>query len=198
MTNHEVAPTDAGLTSDPPLPRPPLRVTFCGPIDAGGVGRIASACNIAVNEGFPSLEIAFNSPGGYVSDGIFLYNYIRALPLTVRFHNLGSVSSIATAVFCAGTGNTCAPNALFLIHPVVTTPGSPVATETWRGMLAYADADEARVDAILVRHTRIPPRLLADRRSLDVMLTAEQALEFGLVESIAEFRLPPGEQLLNV
>jgi ATP-dependent protease ClpP protease subunit len=175
-----------------------LRVSFSGPIDSVGAGRLCSACNSAVNDGFAGLDVAFNSPGGYVADGVFLFNYVRALPIPVRFHNLGTVASIAAVVFCAGSGNTCAPNSLFLIHPVVTSPTGSISTEPWRGMLEYSLADEERIDNILAERTRIPADLLARRRTHDVMIAPEKALEFGLVEAVAPFALAPGEQLFNI
>lgn len=185
---------------EPTTPESPraLHVSFSAPIDAVGASRLVSACNVAVNEGFAAIEVAFNSPGGYVGDGIFLYNYLRALPIPVHFHNIGTVASIAVVVFLAGERRTCSLNALFLIHPVSTTPGGPMATEPWRSMLDYAMADEDRIDAVLALRTRLDAPTLRRRRLSDVMFTPDQAREVGLVETVADFTLPAGQQLFNV
>src|SRR5215469_7845501 len=68
---------------------------FNGPIDSGAVTRICGALNTAVNNGYNEIYLAMNSPGGYIPDGIFLYNHIQALPIPVTMHNTGSVSSVA-------------------------------------------------------------------------------------------------------
>lgn len=51
-----------------------LYIGFCGPIDANSVGRIAGVFNQAVNDSFEAVHMTFTSPGGYVSDGIYLYD----------------------------------------------------------------------------------------------------------------------------
>ena len=75
---------------------------YTGQIDSDGVGRVAAALNRAVNARFDEVQLCFSSLGGYVSDGIYLYNHIRGLPINTVVHNIGSVSSIAVAVFVAG------------------------------------------------------------------------------------------------
>lgn len=175
-----------------------LHVSFSAPIDAAGAGRLVAACNVAVNEGYGGVEVAFNSPGGYVGDGVFLYNYIRALPIPVHFHNIGTVASIAVVVFCAGTRRSCTANALFLIHPVTNSPPGPMTPEPWQAMLDYARADEARIDAVLTERTRFDAAMLARRRAADVMITPDEALKFGLVDAVADLALPAGQQLFNI
>ena len=73
----------------------PVYFGYTGMIEPGGVGRIAGALNSAVNSGVETVHLAFSSNGGYVADGIYLHNHIRALPLHVVIYNTGSVSSIA-------------------------------------------------------------------------------------------------------
>ena len=74
---------------------------FTGPIEPGGVGRLAGALNSAVNGGVETVHLAFSSNGGYVADGVYLYNHVRALPLHLVIYNTGSVASIAVSVFRA-------------------------------------------------------------------------------------------------
>src|SRR5579875_1488936 len=92
---------------------------YTGPIDSDGVARIAGALNESVNDHFDEVQLSFSSLGGYVADGIYLYNHIRGLPINVVIHNTGSVSSIAVAVFVAGAERYCSPHAMFMIHPTV-------------------------------------------------------------------------------
>ena len=44
----------------------------------------------------------FASSGGNVESGIALYNFLRALPVKLAFHNIGAVDPIGTIVFLAG------------------------------------------------------------------------------------------------
>jgi ATP-dependent Clp protease protease subunit len=99
----------------------PAYFGFTGVIEPGGVGRIAGALNAAVNSGVVEVHLAFSSNGGYVADGIYLHNHIRALPLRLAIYNMGSVGSIAVSVFLAAAERYCSQHAMFMIHP--TTMG---------------------------------------------------------------------------
>lgn len=50
---------------------------YTGVIDSAGVGQIAAALNVAVNEQFDGVYLCFSTAGGYMGDGIYLYNLIR-------------------------------------------------------------------------------------------------------------------------
>ena len=76
---------------------------FTGVIEPGSVTRIASAFNHSVNNGFDEIYLCFSSTGGFVADGIYLYNHIRALPIKTIIHNVGTVASIATAIYVAAS-----------------------------------------------------------------------------------------------
>src|SRR5690606_20615849 len=97
---------------------------FTGMIEPGGVGRIAGALNSAVNSGIATVHLSFSSNGGYVADGIYLHNHIRALPLHLVIYNTGSVGSIAVSVFLAAHERYCSRHAMFMIHPTTMSAES--------------------------------------------------------------------------
>lgn len=171
---------------------------YTGVIEPGGVGRIAGALNSAVNGGFDTVHLAFSSNGGYVADGIFLYNHIRALPLHLVLYNTGSVGSIAVAVFLAAPERYCSAHAMFMIHP--TTMGSSEGMTAHRldSTLKAALADDDRTDNILRERARIPEETLATRRYTEVHISPQQALKFGLVQGMREFTLPKGQQIVQI
>jgi ATP-dependent protease ClpP protease subunit len=173
-------------------------VGYCGPIDSAAVGRICNTVNIAVNENYDGVYLNFSSPGGYVGDGVYLYHHLRSLPIPVTIHNTGSVSSIATTIFVAGTTRYCSPNAIFMMHPVSFNGGGSLATLAIQASLEAALHDEERTDAILRERTGIPADVLIRRRSQDVYLSATQALEYGIVSQICDFTLPAGNQIFNI
>lgn len=175
-----------------------LYVGFCGPIDTAGVGRIAAAFNEAVNQQFDAVHMTFTSNGGFVSDGIYLYNHIRSLPLQVTIHNMGMVASIAASIYAAADKRTACNNAMFMIHPVHTQPNGALAHAALRSTLESAIADEERIDAILKERTAIPDDILTQRRSVDLFFAAQKALEYGLVHEITDFALPTGNQVFNI
>jgi ATP-dependent Clp protease protease subunit len=171
---------------------------YTGPIDSDGVGRIASAINNAVNNSFDEVHLCFSSLGGYVSDGIYLYNHIRGLPLNVVIHNVGSVSSIAVAVFVAAHERYCSPHAMFMIHPTVMPSQEGMTSERLQSSLNAALADDTRTENILRERAAIPEEILVARRFKDVYITPKEAVIYGLVHAVKEFSLPRGNQITQV
>ncbi len=170
---------------------------FTGMIEPGGVGRIAGALNSAVNSGLEQVQLSFSSNGGYVADGIYLFNHIRALPLHLVIYNTGSVSSIAVSVFLAATERYCSAHAMFMIHPT-TMGGAEMTARRLQSTLDAALADDDRTDNILRQRSRIPDQVLAARRHSEVHISPHQAVDFGLVQGVREFALPRGEQIVQI
>ena len=171
---------------------------FTGGIDSQGATRIAAAMNSAVNGGYDEAHLCFNSLGGYVADGIYLYNHIRALPLKVIAHNIGSVSSIAVTVFVAAEERYCSPHSMFLIHPTAIPSNENMGAERLQSFLDAALADDARTESILRERASIPDDVLAARRFRDVHINPKDAAAYGIVHGVSDFALPRGNQIIQI
>ena len=171
---------------------------YTGSMDSAGVGRIAAALNSAVNSGVDEVQLSFSSHGGYVSDGIFLYNHIRGLPLRVVVHNIGSVTSIAVAVFVAATERYCSPYGMFMIHPTVISSPEGMSAQSLQSSLDSARADDLRTENILRERAAIPEEILTARRFRDIYITPREAVHFGLVHAVKEFTLPKGKKINQI
>ncbi|HEY4264779.1 MAG TPA: ATP-dependent Clp protease proteolytic subunit [Micropepsaceae bacterium] len=171
---------------------------YTGPIDSEGVSRIATSLNVAVNGSADEAHLCFSSLGGYVSDGIYLYNHIRSLPINVVIHNTGSVSSIAVTVFVAAHERYCSPHAMFMIHPTVMPSQEGMTSERLQSSLNAALADDTRTESILRERAAIPEEILVARRFKDLYITPKEAMIYGLVHAVKNFSLPKGHQILQI
>ena len=172
---------------------------FSGLFDSNGVTRVATALNLATNNGYDEAYICLNSIGGYVSDGVFLYNHIKSLPIKTICHNTGGVHSIAVTVFVAAAERYCSAHSMFLIHP--TTMGPLREAMTWERLDSSRDAalaDDERTENILRERTGIPDDFLSARRVREVYITPQDALKFGIVHAIREFALPKGNEIIQI
>jgi ATP-dependent Clp protease protease subunit len=172
---------------------------FTGLIDSGGVTRLCAAFNSAANNAYDEVYLCMNSPGGYVGDGIYLYNHMRAMPFKIIAHNTGSVSSIAVSVFVAATERRCSDHSTFMIHPTsMIGQKDGMMWEHLQSSLNAALADDQRTENILRERTALPDDILGARRVRDIYITPKDALKFGLVHSVAEFTLPRGNEIIQI
>ena len=171
---------------------------FTGVIEPASATRIATAFNHAVNNGYDEIHLCLSSTGGYVADGVFLYNHVMSLPAPVIIHNAGTVMSIATAFYVAAKTRYCSKHGVFMIHPTQMPAQSNMQAEQLQSSLTAALADDHRTENILRERARIPDSILTERRFKEVYITAEQAVEFGLAHEIVEFSLPQGNEIIQI
>jgi ATP-dependent Clp protease protease subunit len=176
----------------------PAYFGFTGVIEPAGVGRIAGALNAAVNSGLEEVHLSFSSNGGYVADGIYLHNHIRALPIRVVIYNTGSVGSIAVSAFLGAGERYCSKHAMFMIHPTTMSTVEGMSARRLQSTLDAALADDDRTDDILRQYSTIPSDVLAARRHSEVHISPRQAVEFGLVQEVREFALPHGQHIVQI
>lgn len=172
---------------------------FTGAIESGSVTRISAALNHAVNNGFTEVYLAFSSLGGYIADGVYLYNHIRALPIPVTIHATGNIASVAVSIYVGATKRYCSKNVLFMMHPTAV-PGSAEGM-SWprlQNLMDSALAEENRTEGILRDRCAIPDELLATRRFSEVHFSPEDAVKFGVAHEVKEFALPGGSQMMQV
>ena len=171
---------------------------FTGVIEPGSATRIASALNHAVNNSCDEVYLCFSSTGGFVADGIYLYNHIRALPIKVVIHNVGTVASIATAIYVAASERPCSEHGVFMMHPTEMPQQDNMRAERLQYLLDAALADDQRTENILRQRTAIPDDTLTARRFRDVYITPQKAVEFGLSDAVRDFTLPRGNEILQI
>jgi ATP-dependent Clp protease, protease subunit len=172
---------------------------YTGLIDSASVSKLCGALNVAANNQQDCIYLCLSSPGGFVADGIFLYNHIRGLAVEVIIHATGTIASIATAAFVAGSTRYSSANAMFMMHPTSVGPfPQGIAADRLQSALNSAVADDERTERILRDRTSLTDEVLKARRSGDVHLSPKDALKFGLIHEIAEFAVPAGNQLVQL
>lgn len=136
----------------------------------------------------PDKDIQFyiNSPGGSVTDGMMIYDTMKLIKPDVQTICMGMAASMGSVLLAAGTkGKRCIlPNAEVMIHqPLGGAQGQ--ATE----ILIAADhikATRTKLNKILADSCGKTLEELEKDTDRDHWLTAEEALEYGLVDKILE------------
>ena len=137
-----------------------------------------------------SKEINFyiNSPGGSVTDGFAIYDTMRYIKCDVRTISMGLSASMGAFLLSAGTkGKRMAlPNSEILIHqPLGGVKGQ--ATD----IKIHADwilRTKDRLNKLLSEFTGQPVEKIAEDTERDNIMSAQEALEYGLIDKIIEMR----------
>ena len=130
------------------------------------------------------ISIYINALGGSVTAGLAIYDTMQFIRPDITTICVGQASSLAAVLLAAGTkGKRLAlPNSRIVIHqPVgdVAGPASSVAIHA-REILRLREL----VNTILVNHTGQTPDKICQDTDRDFILTADEAVEYGLIDQI--------------
>jgi ATP-dependent Clp protease protease subunit len=147
----------------------------------------------------PEKDIALyiNSPGGSVTAGLAVYDTMQYIKPDVATYCVGMAASFAAVLLAAGTKGkrVILPNSRVLIHQpwIQNLGGQQTDVEIHaREMLMIRH----RVDEVLAYHTGQPTAKVHDDTERDKILSADEAVEYGLVDRIMSRRkglVTPGE-----
>jgi len=172
--------------------------TLAGDVNNDMVQRLFEATAEMTAGGIKTAHILLQSHGGYVSDGICLYNYLRNLGLRLVTYNNGAVASIAVAVFLSGSHRVCADTARFMLHKSHASPASGAGSEELKILAEGLIADDARTESIFRKHLNLSVDQWRVHAHSDLHLTSTAALQCGLVQELGVFAPPPGVRLINI
>lgn len=138
----------------------------------------------------PDKDISFyiNSPGGSVSAGLAIYDTMNYIKCDVSTICMGMAASMGAFLLAAGTkGKRMAlPNSEMLIHqPMGGAQGQ--ATEI-KIVADHIIRTRARLNKILAQQTGQPLEVIERDTERDYYMTAEEALQYGLVDKILNKR----------
>jgi ATP-dependent Clp protease, protease subunit len=145
----------------------------------------------------PTKDIAFyiNSPGGVVSAGLAIYDTMQYIRSPVSTVCIGQAASMGSLLLCAGAkGKRFAlPNARVMVHqPSGGAQGQAADIEIQaREILTL----RRRLNEIYVRHTGQPIEAIEQKLERDTYMSADEARDFGLVDTVVENRPVPAEDL---
>ena len=134
------------------------------------------------------ISLYINSPGGSVSAGLGIYDTMKYIKCDVSTICVGMAASMGAFLLAGGTkGKRYAlPNSEIMIHqPLGGTKGQ--ATD----IKIHADhiiRTRARLNQMLSEAIGKPPEIIEQDTERDNFLSAQEALDYGLIDHIMESR----------
>ena len=172
--------------------------TLSGGIDPVLVNRVFNFFSTLVNNHVQTVHLMLHSTGGYINDGVCLYNYFKNLPMNIVMYNSGNVSSIAVIVFLAANKRIGSKSSTFMIHKSHSSPAGGITSAKLKELASSLDIDNFRTEAILKEYVKLPEEKWLLHEIGDLTITAEEAKDYGLLHEVGNFSPPPNSQLFNI
>jgi ATP-dependent Clp protease, protease subunit len=168
------------------------RIIFLGVGVTDEVANLLVAQMLYLESDDPKKEITLyiNSPGGSVNAGLAIYDTMQYVRCPVATTCVGQAASMAAVLLAAGASGRrmVLPNSRVLIHqPMGGVSGQASDIEIHAREILRT---RKRLNEILVKHTGKNLKKIQQDTDRDYIMTAEEAVEYGVVD---EVMLPRGE-----
>ena len=166
------------------------RVVFLvGPVNEVTANLIVAQLLFLESEN-PDKDIYFyiNSPGGMVSAGLAIYDTMQFVKPDVSTLCVGQAASMGALLLAAGAKHKryCLPNSRVMIHqPMGGFPGQASDVEIHAREILFL---KQRLNEIMAKHTGQNIERIARDTDRDNFLSAEAAVEYGLVDRVLTSR----------
>ncbi|MFZ1992085.1 MAG: ATP-dependent Clp protease proteolytic subunit [Alphaproteobacteria bacterium] len=143
----------------------------------------------------PKKEIwmYINSPGGYVTSGLAIYDTMQYVRPPVHTMVIGQAASMAALLLASGEKGYrfSLPNARIMVHqPSGGYQGQASDIERHAKDIL---ATKERLNQIFVRHTGQKLDVVDEALDRDTFLSPKEALEFGIIDEVMSKRPLPGD-----
>jgi ATP-dependent Clp protease protease subunit len=172
--------------------------TLSGDVNSDMVHRVFEAVSMMTEDGIATAHVLVQSNGGYVSDGLCLYNFISKSPIEFVMYNGGAVASIAVIMYLAGTRRYASETARFMVHKSHATASPGSRPDALNIIVEGLRADDARTESILRKHVELTPEQWAIHQYSDLHLNSRDAKIAGMINEVADFAPPKGAPLRNI
>lgn len=137
------------------------------------------------------IQLYINSPGGSVTSGFAIYDTMSYIKCDVATICVGLAASFGAFLLAGGTpGKRMAlPNAEIMIHqPAIHGNGIQGPASDIRIMSEYMQKNKQRLNRILAENTGHTIEEIERDTDRDNFMSAEEALKYGLIDSIISRR----------
>jgi ATP-dependent Clp protease protease subunit len=147
---------------------------------------IAQLLYLQMQDPGKDINIYINSPGGSVTAGLAMYDTMQFLTCDVNTYCMGIAASMGSILLTAGTKGKrfCLPNSHVMIHQV--SGGAQGTASDVERTVEFMYSLKKRLNAILAKHTGQSIDQINIDSDRDKYMTAQQAVEYGLVDRVLE------------
>lgn len=137
------------------------------------------------------IFLYINSPGGSVTDGMAIYDTMKYIKCDVSTICMGMAASMGAFLLSSGTkGKRIAlPNSEIMIHqPLISGRGISGQVTDIMIRSNYLQRTKERLNRILCENTGKDYDIICRDTERDNFMTAEEALEYGLIDKVYNSR----------
>lgn len=175
-------------------------IRFLAEVNQQSVTALISVTEDLIRKGIKNILLLISSPGGSVFHGVSVYNFLKGAPINIETCNFGSIDSIASVIYCAGSKRYCVPNARFLIHSIsFNTQGNASFEEKkLNEIMGGLKLDRENIAKIIAKNCSKTQDDIEKIMFEGKTYSPDEAKTFGFVTEIKEKLFEEGEEIIGI
>lgn len=162
------------------------------------VQKLFQGLTVAFSQRVKRMHLLVHTTGGFIGDGVVIYNFLRKLPFEVITYNGGWIQSVGVVAFLGAKQRKASKTATFMIHRSHFSSGVPASSQQLQAIADSLTIHDRTIETILRAHITMPDDKWEIHKHADLHMTADDALKYGLIDEIADFEPPLGATIFNV
>jgi len=147
---------------------------------------IAQILHLDAEDPDAEITLYIDSPGGSVTAGLAIYDVMQAVTANIRTVCVGTAASMAAVLFAAGDRREILRHGEVMIHDPLVSGGISGSALTVQEKSNRLMAKRKVLSGILAEHTGKSVKQIYKVTAKDTYFGAEEAVAFGLADSIVE------------
>lgn len=172
-------------------------IIFAGIIEQGFASRLVTAINKASTIGATKIIIFFSSLGGNIQEGFTIASVIQNSKIPVSIHANNNIDSIANVIYLSAKERTAESYAKFYLHGAAT-PQATFDEKGLREQMLSLKTENARIAQFVSENSRLNFKKVQAMMRAGTTMTAQQALECGIVQEVVHKEVPAGAALEEI
>ncbi len=140
-------------------------------------------------DGASPIRVFINTVGGEINSGLLLYDAICQSKAPVQLYCIGKAYSMGAVLLAAGEKGSrfILPHSKVMIHEPLIPYGVGGKSSSVQTISESLLKTKKEMEELLARHTGKTPEEIAENTTTDHFFTADEAVEFGLVDKVITF-----------
>ena len=147
---------------------------------------IAQILHLDAEDPDAEITLYIDSPGGSVTAGLAIYDVMQAVTASIRTVCVGTAASMAAVLFAAGDRREILRHGEVMIHDPLVSGGISGSALTVQDKSNRLMEKRKVLSSILAEHTGKSVKQIYKVTAKDTYFGAEEAVAFGLADSIVE------------
>ncbi|KKU93869.1 MAG: Peptidase S14 ClpP [Candidatus Jorgensenbacteria bacterium GW2011_GWA1_48_13] len=164
-------------------------IVFAGIIEQGFGNRLLNAVNNATQQGAKKIILLFSSLGGSTQEGFTLASVIQNCKIPISIHATNNIDSIANVIYLSAKERTAESYAKFYMHGA-TTQGI-FDEKGLNEQLLAVKTESTRIAYFISENCSLDLQKVQNMMKTGTSITAQQALQCGIVQAINHLEIPP-------